>query len=83
MISHNPNVRPDAAKINGWVKNHILTLPSKDDSPITARDGDYFSERSLSSPAKIVNISNDNEELINSSAKKQGKHKFFKTQSVM
>ncbi len=81
MISHNPNVRPDAAKINGWVKNHILNLPSMNHSPIPARDVDYFSERSLSSPAKIVNIGT--EEHVNSSAKKKGKHKFFKTQSVM
>lgn len=81
MISHNPNVRPDAAKINGWVKNHILTLPTNNDSPVTSRDGDYFSERSLSSPAKIVNIGT--EDHISSSVKKKGKHKFFKTQSVM
>lgn len=80
MISHNPNERPDATKINSWVKEHILNMSTglADTSPKSRGSGDHFTERSVSSPAEIASTVIDK----NSLAKKKEKFKFYKTQSV-
>lgn len=76
MISHNPNERPDAAKINSWVKSHITKLPN--DPDVSPQGQDFFGGRSVSSPGEIVVFEEDR-----SASRKKEKLRFFKTQSVM
>ncbi|CAL8122921.1 unnamed protein product [Orchesella dallaii] len=75
MISHDPNERPDAGRVNAWVKTHILKVPGTSIPRIGGSEP--LVGRSISSPAEILRVDKSN-----SPDRKKLKLRFFKTQSV-